>query len=82
MRVKMSRAGMFGGGSEVRKRAIKREHSVRMVDCRVAVTTGGTIPMAWEIEMEQRRRPGDLGAAKFWCWHRVEYLHPWQAYRK
>lgn len=39
----MRRAGMFGGGLEVRKRAIKSEQRVRTVACRVAVTTGDGI---------------------------------------
>ena len=34
---------MFGGGLEVRKRAIKREQRVRTVACRVALTTGDGI---------------------------------------
>ena len=39
----MSRAGIFGNGLEVRKRAIKREQRVRTVAWRVAVTTGDGI---------------------------------------
>lgn len=34
---------MSGGGLEVRKRAMRREHSVRRVECRVATRIGGAI---------------------------------------
>ena len=42
-RVLIRRAGIFGGGLEVRKRAIKSEQRVRIVACRVAVITGDGI---------------------------------------
>ena len=39
----MRRAGIFGGGLDVKKRAIKREQRVRIVACRVALITGDSI---------------------------------------
>lgn len=34
---------MSGGGAEVRNRAMRREHNVRAVDCRVAIRMAGAM---------------------------------------
>ena len=41
--MKTSRAGMFGGGFEVRKRAMSREQRHRKVDWSVAMSIGEAI---------------------------------------
>ena len=52
----MRRAGIFGGGLEARKRAIKREQRVRTVACRVAVTTGDGILYQYWVKREMCKR--------------------------